>query len=322
MIGNSFGAISRKARLVLAVWVGLFLPGVALAVAKNPGGGEKVLCFVSILPQSFFVERIGGDHVTVRVMVGPGQAPHTFEPTGRQLAELSKARVYFSIGVAFERSLLPRIERNFRTVRVVDSAAGIPLRRADHDESENRTMSGERSDGSGDSAADERDSGTFDPHTWLSPMLGITIASNVRAALAELDPGNSAYYEGNYEALKKDLVDINGEIARTLAPYKGRKLFVYHPAYGYFTDAYGLLQMAIEERGGPPGPRHLAEIIDEAKTQGTRTIFIQPQISGTYAETVAKSVGARIVELDPLAANYDQNLLTMAREIAASFDQK
>jgi zinc transport system substrate-binding protein len=95
---------------------------------------------------------------------------------------------------------------------------------------------------------------------------------------------------------------------------------VFHPAYGYFADAYGLIQVAIEAQGGAPGPKHLAELIDHAKAQRSTTIFVQPQISATYAETVAKAIGARVVPLDPLALNYTENLLEMARKLAEAYE--
>jgi zinc transport system substrate-binding protein len=96
---------------------------------------------------------------------------------------------------------------------------------------------------------------------------------------------------------------------------------VFHPAYGYFTDAYGLEQIAIEENGAAPGLRHLAEVIDRARKQGTKTVFIQPQVSASYAETVAKAIGAKMVTMDPLAEDYIENLRAMARKIASGLGE-
>jgi zinc transport system substrate-binding protein len=141
----------------------------------------------------------------------------------------------------------------------------------------------------------------------------------MRDALIEVDPQHAAEYTENCRRLDSDLEELDREISRVLAPYRGRKIFVFHPAYGYFADAYGLVQVAIEEGGRAPGPRHLAEVIERAKGDGARVIFVQPQVSTTQAKTVAGAVGAEVIELDPLARDYIENLRRMAREIAESF---
>lgn len=286
------------------------------------GSGHRVTCFVSILPQAFIVGKIGGQYVDAHVMVGPGQSPHTYEPTSRQLSELEGSQVYFSIGVAFEASLLPRIERNFKGVRIVDTSKGIPLRPMldHHEESGEANVAG--SSGRAESGRHSHDTGAFDPHVWLSPRLGVAIAANIRDALVEIDTVHAKIYAENFDRLETELNDVDTEIARLLSPYKGREFFVFHPAYGYFGDAYGLTQVAIEAQGGAPGPKHLAEVIDRAKAQGARAIFVQPQISATYAQAVAKAVGAQVVPLDPLALNYTENLLRMAHKLAEAYQER
>lgn len=286
------------------------------------GSGHRVTCFVSILPQAFFVGTIGGEYVDAHVMVGPGQSPHTYEPTSRQLSELEGSQVYFSIGVAFEASLLPRIERNFKGVRIVDTSKGIALRSMLEHHEENAGTSAAGSSAGAESGPHSHDTGAFDPHVWLSPRLGIAIARNIRDALVEIDSVHARIYAENFDRLETELNDVDTEIARLLSPYKGREFFVFHPAYGYFADAYGLTQVAIEAQGGAPGPKHLAEVIDRAKAQGARVIFVQPQISPTYAQAVAKAVGAQVVPLDPLAMNYTENLLHMAHKLAETYQEK
>jgi zinc transport system substrate-binding protein len=191
----------------------------------------------------------------------------------------------------------------------------------DHHEESSGT-SAARSSGGAESGPHSHDTAGFDPHVWLSPRLGITIAQNIRNALVEIDPVHAQIYAENCSRLVMELNDVDAEIARVLAPYKGREFFVFHPAYGYFADAYGLTQIAIEAQGGAPGPKHLVEVIDRAKAQGARAIFVQPQISATYAQAVAKAVGAEVVLLDPLAMNYTENLLHMAHKLAEAYQEK
>jgi zinc transport system substrate-binding protein len=297
-----------------------FVPGIvnycpSAAAASSPQVGSETLgCWVSILPQKYFVERIGGEYVDVHVMVGPGQSPATYEPTGRQLTRLSEAGLYFSIGVAFERSLVPRIERSFENVRVIDTSTGI----------ERRKMVGhahlfdEESPGKKDDDSHSLD----DPHIWLAPRLAIRIAENIREALCEHDPVHTKVYTQNFDALKIDLLETDRQVAGILSAHAGKDIFVFHPAYGYFTDAYGLVQVPIEIEGGTPGPRHLASIIERAETESVTTIFVQPQFSLSPAQTIAKTIGASIVILDPLAEGYTKNSVEMAKRIAAAFTAK
>jgi len=283
---------------------------------------ERLNCYVSILPQAYLVEKVGGSRVEVRVMVGPGQVPHTYEPTGRQLAELAKSRVFFAVGVAFEASLIPRIKRSFGSVKIVDSCAGIEKRLMLEDGGHEQagTSAQTRSAGSGRDSGDPHRHGDYDPHVWLSPRMGAVMARNIRDALVSLDPEGADSYAANCQTLEAELDSVDARITRLLRPYEGRELFVFHPAYGYFADAYGLIQVAVEENGAAPGPRHLAEVIDRARRQGARTIFVQPQVSIAFAETVAKAIGGEVVSLDPLSAQYTENLVFMAREIAESFN--
>jgi zinc transport system substrate-binding protein len=297
------GTVEMKPGLVLFAFLTVIflLMGAPLEAAEGADAGSRVDCWVSILPQAFLVKSVGGDRVNVRVMVGPGQAPHTYEPTARQLSDLASARLYFSVGVAFEEALIPRIERNFRSVEIVDMTPGVARRSVSESETHGH--------------------GADDPHVWLSPRMAAIMARNTANALAAADPDGAEIYRNNSRALETELERVDEEIAALLQPYRGREIFVFHPAYGYFTDAYGLSQTAIEENGAAPGPRHLAEVIDRAREQGAKAVFIQPQVSASYAATVAKAIGAKLVTLDPLAEDYIENLRKMARDIATGLDK-
>jgi zinc transport system substrate-binding protein len=309
----------KNPRVALIVFAfAAVLCGSAIAFRGIANAAKVVNCWVSISPQAFLAKSIGADRVGVRVMVGPGQVPHTYEPTARQLAELSSARLYFFVGVAFEEALVPRIERNFPGVRIVDMSAGVRRRFSSQDDPIEGTPDGAPPHGG---SADAHDHRGYDPHVWLSPRIAAIMARNTKDALVAADPAGAEIYEKNCRELERRLEAVDNEISGILHPYAGREIFVFHPAYGYFTDAYGLKQTAIEENGAAPGPRHLAEVIDRARAQGTKTVFIQPQVSASYAETVAKSIGARIVALDPLAEDYIENLRKMAREIASGLDE-
>jgi len=259
---------------------------------------------VSILPQAFFAERVGGGHVTVSVLVGEGQSPHAYEPTPKQVARLSDARALLTIGVPFERQLLPKVRSTFPDLHIADLRTGLTLRTL--------ACAHDHHDGH-DHAHGEKD-----PHVWLSPRNAKVIATNTAAELKKLDPAHAADYDANLAKLLADLDALDASIAKALAPLKGQTLLVYHPAFGYFADAYGLKQEAVELEGKEPTARRLAELIDEAKADGAKVIFVQKQFSAQSAAALAEAIGGAVVPIDPLARDYIANLQSMADKVVAA----
>jgi zinc transport system substrate-binding protein len=267
---------------------------VTLSLA-GPGLAAPLPVFVSILPQKYFVERVGGERVAVSVMVGPGQSPATYEPTPRQMAALSQARLYFSIGVAFEDTWMARIRAANPALRLVPLQRGIAL----------LPLTG----------PDGKPTGK-DPHIWTSPNRVVLMAANVRDALIEADPVHRGDYEANHRAFLADLDALDRDIRAILVPAQGKAFLVFHPSWGYFAQDFGLRQIPIEAAGKEPGAKALARVIDLGRREGAKVIFVQTQFSRHTAETVAAAIGARIVAVDPLAENYPQNLRRVAHEFA------
>ncbi|RJX35393.1 MAG: ABC transporter substrate-binding protein [Desulfarculus sp.] len=271
----------------------------ALASAASP-----LTVAVSIPPQAWLVERLGGPALRVVVMLPPGRSPATYEPTPKQLAALGQARLYLSIGVPFEGVFLPRLRAKLPGLKIVSITTGIKLRRLESHHHE------------GQAAEPDQAPGAPDPHVWMSPRRARTLAANAAAALMAADPARAALYRANLARLDAELVALDAELARTLAPLRGRTIFVYHPAYGYLADDYGLKQEAVELEGKEPGPRRLAALVAEAKADGVRVIFVQPQFPRATAAALARAIGGAVVPLDPLAADYLGNLRAMAAKIA------
>ncbi len=291
----------------------ILLLGIAFLVVQPlsvPAGGQKSseqgepIAFVSIGPQRYLVQSIAGSRIRVEVLVQSGQDPHTFEPTPKQMTQLSRGQLYFRIGVAFERSLIPRIRSSNPQLKIIDTQAGIELREIEE----------------GNHEGEDHDEHGLDPHTWLSPLLAKRQAQIIRDALIEADPGGREEYEAGYRNLAAELGSLHEEIAAALAPFRGEEIFVYHPAYGHFTDEYGLRQVAVETGGSEPSAQQLARLIERARESQVRIVFVQPQFSRTGAEAVAEAIGGVVVPLDPLAEDYVENLREMARKIAEALE--
>ena len=271
--------------VTFALWVGLLLFGPVCLAHAAP-----VKITVSILPQAWFVEQIGGDLVEVSVLVGPGHSPAIYEPTPRQMATLEQADLFLAAGVPFEKGLLPRVQ-------ALPSAPAIAGPRPDNH--------GHHHD--------------IDPHTWLDPAQAMALADTVSFRLQTLMPAEAATIEERCGTLKDRLTKVDEQARDILAPYRGRTFFVFHPAFGHFAEAYDLMQVSVETGGHEPGPRHLAEVIERAQALGVRSVIVQPQFSRKSAETVADAIEADIVVLDPLAADYEANFLIIAQTLANLF---
>jgi len=146
------------------------------------------------------------------------------------------------------------------------------------------------------------------------------MAATIARALQAADPTHAADYQANLRALQDDLAALDAKLAQALAPLKGRQLFVYHPAFGYFADAYGLKQVPVEVEGKEPTARQLAGLVDRARAAGARVIFVQPQFAPKSAEAVAKAIGGAVVPLDDLAKNYIANLSDMADKVRTALE--
>jgi len=233
----------------------------------------------------------------------------TYEPRPGQMSALSRARIYFACGVPFETTWLPRMISTNPNILVIHTDKSIRKRAI-----ERRPGEGEKPQ----NASSQEECG-HDPHTWLSPPLVIVQARAIFEALASVDPNNLASYETNYRQFVSDLVGLDLYLSRLFgASSKPRSFMVFHPAWGYFADAYGLTQVPVEVEGKEPKARDLDEFIKRARQQGVKVIFIEPQYSPKTAQTIADAVGARLVEADDLAPEWEKNLRQVAEQIEKS----
>jgi len=280
---------------------------VLILVISTPVVAEPLSVYVTILPQKFFVQRLGGEHVQVSVMVGPGQSPETFEPLPRQMAVLSRAALFYRIGVPFEDAWMDTVQSANPRIALLDARQGLTLREMEpagghHHDYDHRH-------------ADERG----DPHIWLDPANVRIMIGHLRDQLIALDPAHASAYRENHARFQQELVELEQEIRTLLNPLKGRRFMVFHPSWGYFADAFGLHQLPIESEGKEPGARTLKRLIEQARAERVRVIFVQRQFSQDQASALADAMGARLVSLDPLAESYLENMRQVARAISEAY---
>ncbi len=250
----------------------------------------------SIAPVAYFVEKIGGEYVAVNTLVGSGQSPHTFEPTPHQVMDVSSSQLFVRIGEPFEDRLLEKLHA-LHALTIVDLRSGLTLHSDTHGHA-------------------------HDPHIWLSPVLMSKQVTLIADALCRIDSVHTSEYRRNLALLISELTNLDSTIHAHLQQYAGRKVYIYHAAFGYFCEQYNIVQVAVEQDGKEPSGKWLTKIIESARADGITAIFAQPQYPARGAQTVADEVGARVVMIDPNAHDYAGNLLSIAQQIAASFSPK
>ena len=288
--------VFRPAPLPLILLAGL------LAACGGKGGrtGDRPVLVVSILPQSYFASRILGPEEEARVrlmtLVGPGQNPHSYEPTPRQMADLAAAKALVLSGTEFEISLKPKVEALFPRLAVIDGTAGVRF----------RTLTAREADDHGDGHDDG-----IDRHIWLGHKPARIMAGHILAALYDIDSAGEASYRKRYQTLIADMDQEFGALRGKLASQRGKVVFVYNPAFGYFLDEFGIIQEAVEIDGKEPTPRALNSLIERARRERAAAIFVQAQFPVATARTAAEAAGAVLAPLDPLAPDWLANIRYM-----------
>lgn len=306
----------------------LFFSG--YAVAK-----ERIPVFVSIAPQKHFVQQIGKDLVDVQVMVPAGANPHIVEPKPRQMAALSKTRLYFAIGVPFEDVWLAKIAAANPKMKIVHTDHGIDkiqMEAHHHHEDEHVHHGDEKAHNDDDQALHDDDreqehkdheshaedehaeDSARDPHIWLAPSLVKLQARTIREALQTSDPGHKVDYAANYTKFAMDIDRLDSDLRKVFAGKQGLRFMVFHPSWGYFAKAYNLKQVPIEIEGKNPKPAQLKELIEHARENKIRIVFVQPQFSSRSAKLIAREIGGQVAFADPLAEDWMDNLQMVARK--------
>lgn len=290
--------MKQKRTWGLIVFVMGVLAAVALTTAGNPfsvGAQAKPTVAVTISPQAAFVREVAGDLVNVVTMMPPGANHETFSPPPQDMEKLSAAALYLAMGLPPERaSLLPKLAEMNKNMRIVDVQMEVAKTYAPRFFAPNDQ----------------------DPHIWLSPKRAIVMVRMTAQELGAIDPANSATYTANAERYIARIEAADQEIQASFKTVWNRMFIVYHPAFGYFAEEYNLTMVALEEEGKEADPRRFREVIDMAKEKGIKVIFYQEDIDGRQSRTFAEELGGQAEKVSPMATDYVENLLRMARTFA------
>jgi len=263
---------------------------------------QAVEVWVTLEPQAFVVEQIGGDEVTVRVLVPPGRSPATYAPTPSEVIALARSDLFFGIGVPAERRLLERMAETLRRVRVVGSDTwrlegldtGTACAAGGHQHADHACATG---DGAGG-----------DPHLWMDPWQMLAFSERVAQELAELKPEGATGFAARLVALNDRLNALDTEIRQQLQAFQGREFFINHASLGHFAARYGLQQRSIEQIGSQPSARRIGEMLGAARGANVGALLAQVQFSRSTADVLAQALGVPVLTVDPLRRDYPENL--------------
>jgi len=256
---------------------------------------DKRIVAVSIVPQETFVKEVAKDLVDVITLIPPGNSPETYSPTPKELQKFSQASIYFTIGVPAEQAnILPATRDLSPNTKIVDLASIVSREYPDRE-----FAPGER-----------------DPHIWLSPKRAKVMIDTIQKELSDLDPENSDTYQKNAENYKARLDELDLSIKEKLKDLPNKSFIVYHPAFGYFADDYGLEMISLEEEGKEATPQRFQEVVEITKSKGIKVIFHQAEVDSRQAKAFAEEIGGRAEKIAPLAPDYIENLEKMADILA------
>lgn len=257
---------------------------------------NKPLISVSIEPLRNIVEHLAGDYYKVVTLTPVGASPETYEPTLKQLMDVSNSKLYFAIGtLGFEKQQLERMKETAPTLKIYTVSDGVSLLSVQHE-------------GHGDST---------DPHIWMSPKNVVQMARNVCNALCQNDPEHTAVYKKKMADLERHADEVDRRIRLMVSKVRYRNFLIYHPALAYFANEYGFRQLTIEQDGKEPSSEHLATIISEAKAAEVHIIFLQREFKGRSVKSFSEATGARVVIINPLAYRWDNQAIAIAKALAA-----
>ena len=256
---------------------------------KKHDQSDKLSILVSILPQYEFVKKVGGDKVSINVMIPPGAVPENYEPLPNQLKQIYTSDIYVKVGspLPFEQSWIGKIKDLNENIKFIDMSKDVSI-------SDN------------------------DPHIWLSLRLAQKEIENILSGLCEISPKNCAYFKDNASKYIQDLNSLDDNLKELFITTKNKSFLVFHPSWAYLASDYGLKQVAIEKHGHEPLADDIMNIINWSKTNNIKFVFISPEFDKKHAEVISKEINAKLVEIDPLAKNYLENIKEVSQKIYES----
>ncbi|MGM0603149.1 MAG: metal ABC transporter solute-binding protein, Zn/Mn family [Bacillota bacterium] len=262
---------------------------------------KKPTAALTIVPQKEMLNAVAEGEFNSVVMIPPGYSPANYAPTPAEIREFSEAKIYFSIGVPADiQNILPQAEEISDNIKIVKVFEAVDKKFSPRIfENDGR-----------------------DPHIWLSPDRTAFMVEVMAEELANLMPEKEKFFMENADDYIQKIKEIDEYNKELLAEFKGEKILVYHPSIGYFADHYDLEMITIESHGKEPGPRQIQQIIEKARKENIKIVFYQSEIDSKKSQAIAEEIDGTVIQIDPLAENYLDNLKQMAEVFAETLSKR
>src|SRR5680860_142356 len=268
-------------------------------VVQEPQRSEKVRAVATIFPIYDILREVGGDRIDATLLLTPGASPHNFEASPKDIKELDKTNLFLFAGAGVDFWANDLVKDNVNQGRAdyiaIDMSSIVELRPFSNVKSDE----GEDIDKEGD----------FDPHFWLSPKNAPLIANEIVYHLSMLDPNNKDYYQQNADNFITKLNEKTVQWQENINTLENKKMIVFHDAWFYFADYFGLEVIAAFEpiAGKSPSPKYLQSILNEIEKNKVDVLFIEPQLDPKIALAMAQGIVNNFVILDPLGGLDERN---------------
>lgn len=290
--------------------------------ALSLGASAEVEVLTSIKPLQLIAAAVQEGVGTPEVLLPPGASPHHYALRPSDVRRVADADLVYWIGPDMEGFLGKALQARSKPTVVVQNLPGLSLRRF----AENGASHAEEE-------ADEHDHdhrpGSVDAHLWLSTVNARVIATRMATDLAQADPANATRYQANAKAFSQRLDVLDARIKARVAGVQGKPYFVFHEAFDYFEDAYGLKHTGVFAVASEvqPGARHVAAMRAQLQEVGKTCVFSEPPLRPRLAETLTAGLPVKLAELDALggfnearADGYERLLNTLADNLAGCLE--
>lgn len=262
-----------------------FLPCFAESLQKSRD--SKINIAVSIEPLIFFIQQIAKDKVSVQAIVPQNKNPETYEPTIQDMSAISKAEMFFTINMPFEKAWIPKILKSTQNnIKVIHLESKL--------------------------------NNNHSPHLWLSIKNAKKISQIITQNIIDLDSKNEKFYKENLTILLQNLENLEAKSHKILSNMPKKDFITYHPLFDEFASEYGLNEHSLEIHGKKYGLQDIINLSNLGKSLGIKTILTQSE--NKDVKTLANSMNAKIQLINPLSKDYINNLESIFNEIAKSYE--
>lgn len=291
--------MSKKVMVILFLITALFLSGCSNAQNSKTTSDNKIKIYTTVYPLQYFAQEIGGQYVHAETIYPPGTDEHTYEPSQKDIINMSEADFFFYIGYNLEGFVTKAqpilVDEGVKTVAIGEN---VVLNKATGDNKEDTH------------ADDAHNHGDIDPHLWLDPVYASQMAAAIKDELVKKMPEQTDYFEAQYNKLNKKLQTLDGKLADTIKNSKTNEIIVSHAAFGYWEKRYGLKQISVTgiTTSNEPSQKDLENIIKISKQHDLHYVVFEQNVSSKLTKIIQNEIGAKALKLHNLSVLTDADI--------------